>query len=67
MPVPACDPVFQARSWTHSYFKGRVEAAAAAAERYAITLSVAGGARRTGRDTFPIDDRDPLALGFVVK
>ncbi len=47
-------------------FRGRVEAAAQVADRPAIVPSIAGWARMTGINTIYIDDRDPLAHGFVV-
>ena len=47
-------------------FHGRVEAAAEVAGRPAIVPSIGGWARVTGLNTIYIDDRDPLAHGFVV-
>ncbi|PVA10348.1 4-hydroxyproline epimerase [Pelagivirga sediminicola] len=47
-------------------FKGRVEAAAEVGGKPAIVPSIAGWARVTGINTIFIDDRDPLAHGFVV-
>ncbi|WAC27922.1 4-hydroxyproline epimerase [Ancylobacter sp. SL191] len=49
-----------------SLFKGRVEAAVKVGERNAIIPSIGGWARMTGYNTIFIDDRDPLAHGFVV-
>lgn len=47
-------------------FHGRVEAGTELAGRPAIIPSIAGWARVTGLNTIYIDDRDPLAHGFVV-
>ncbi len=47
-------------------FDGRVEAAAEVGGRAAIVPSVAGWARVIGHNTIFVDDRDPLAHGFVV-
>ena len=47
-------------------FKGRVEGVATVGNRAAIVPSIAGWARVTGFNTIFIDDRDPLAHGFVV-
>ena len=47
-------------------FHGRVEAQATVGDRAAIVPSIAGWARVTGFNTIFIDDRDPLAHGFVV-
>jgi 4-hydroxyproline epimerase len=58
---------FHHESIIGSIFKGRVEAAATVAGRDAIIPSISGWARMTGYNTIFIDDRDPFALGFVVK
>ncbi|HVG47686.1 MAG TPA: 4-hydroxyproline epimerase [Rubellimicrobium sp.] len=50
-----------------SLFRGRVEGTARVGNRHAIIPSIAGWARVTGFNTIFIDDRDPLAHGFVVK
>jgi 4-hydroxyproline epimerase len=47
-------------------FNGRIEAAATVGDRPAIIPSIEGWARMTGYNTIFIDDRDPLAHGFVV-
>ncbi|HEX4261752.1 MAG TPA: 4-hydroxyproline epimerase [Acetobacteraceae bacterium] len=47
-------------------FDGRVETAAEVGGRAAIVPSVAGWARVIGHNTIFVDDRDPLAHGFVV-
>ncbi len=48
-------------------FRGRVERAAQVGSLAAIVPSIEGWARMTGYNTIFIDDRDPLAHGFVVK
>ncbi len=48
-------------------FDGRVEAAAEVGGRSAIRPSVAGWARVIGHNTIFVDDRDPLAHGFIVR
>jgi 4-hydroxyproline epimerase len=48
-------------------FRGRVEAAATVGSFPAIVPSIEGWARMTGYNTLFIDDRDPLARGFLVK
>ena len=47
-------------------FRGRVEAAAKVGPHDAIIPSIEGWARMTGYNTIFIDDRDPLAHGFLV-
>jgi proline racemase len=48
-------------------FDGRVEAADEVGGRAAIRPSVAGWARVIGHNTIFVDDRDPLAHGFIVQ
>ncbi len=48
-------------------FRGRVEAATRVGQHEAIIPSIEGWARMTGYNTIFIDDRDPLAHGFVLK
>lgn len=48
-------------------FRGRVEAATTVGDKPAIIPSIEGWARMTGYNTIFIDDRDPLAHGFVLK
>jgi proline racemase len=48
-------------------FDGRVEAAARVGKHDAISPSVAGWARVIGHNTIFVDDRDPLAHGFLVQ
>ena len=48
-------------------FDGRVEAADEVGGRSAIRPSVAGWARVIGHNTIFVDDRDPLAHGFIVR
>ena len=47
-------------------FRGRVERAARVGNHDAIVPSIEGWARMTGYNTIFVDDRDPLAHGFVV-
>ena len=47
-------------------FHCRVEAAAQVGDHDAIRPSIAGWARIIGHNTIFVDDRDPLAHGFVV-
>ncbi len=48
-------------------FRGRFEAATRVGTHDAIIPSIEGWARMTGYNTIFIDDRDPLAHGFVLK
>ncbi len=48
-------------------FRGRVERATKVGSYDAIIPSIEGWARMTGYNTIFIDDRDPLAHGFLVK
>jgi proline racemase len=47
-------------------FDGRVEGVAKVGDHAAIRPSVAGWARITGHNTIFVDDRDPLAHGFLL-
>jgi 4-hydroxyproline epimerase len=47
-------------------FRGRVEQAVKLGEHNAIIPSIEGWARMTGYNTIFVDDRDPLAHGFLV-
>jgi len=62
----AAGDAFHHESIIGTVFKGRVEAAARVGDKPAIIPSIAGWARMTGYNTIFIDDRDPLAHGFVV-
>ncbi len=52
---------------TGEAFRGRVEAETALAEYRAVLTSVEGSAYVTGYHTFVVDDRDPLANGFLLR
>ena len=52
---------------TGEAFGGRVEAETALAEYRAVLTSVEGSAYVTGYHTFVVDDRDPLANGFLLR
>lgn len=57
---------FRNESVIGTVFDGRVEAAARVGDRDGILPSVAGWARVIGHNTIFVDDRDPLAHGFLV-
>jgi proline racemase len=48
-------------------FNCKVEREARVGNRQAILPSVAGWARVTGHNTIYVDDRDPLAHGFLLR
>jgi proline racemase len=47
-------------------FDCRIEGVTNVGDRPAILPSVAGWARKTGYNTIIVDDRDPLAHGFML-
>lgn len=57
---------FRDESVIGTVFDGRVEAGATIGDRDGILPSVAGRARVIGHNTIFVDDRDPLAHGFLV-
>jgi proline racemase len=52
---------------TGEAFRGRVEGRTVLGDRDAVITSVEGSAYVTGYNTFVIDDRDPLAGGFLLR